>query len=188
MVWTLRAKNTEKLLVGNQIDVSSSSRSSSSFFPSQNDQVCKSVEVAADRPYDYVILTTKVTLSPMYTPAGTNPTKAVPDLIKTSAILAPLLSSPYIDKYSQPAYVLLQNGLNVEVDLYHAIKALGKDEPKIVGTSLYIGTNLLAPDLVDHNSFVGIFNLSLRPRFTSQPLHRIDQPLECIDIMTLLLQ
>jgi len=101
------------------------------------DRLCKSVEVAADRPYDYVILTTK----------------AVPDLIKTPIILAPLLSSPYIDKYSQPAYVLLQNGLNVEVDLYHAIKALGKDEPKIVGTSLYIGTNLLAPDLVDHNSF-----------------------------------
>lgn len=109
-------------------------------------------------------------LSPMYTPAGANPTKAVPDLIKTSTILAPLLSSPYIDKYSQPAYVLLQNGLNVEVDLYHAIKALGKDEPKIVGTSLYIGTNLLAPDLVDHNSFVGIVSLSLRSRFTSQLL------------------
>lgn len=105
----------------------------------------------------------------MYTLAGANTTKAVPDLMRTPTILAPLLSSPYIDKYSQPAYVLLQNGMNVEVDLYHAIKALGKDEPKIIGTSLYIGTNLLAPDLVDHNSFVGVFKPSLRSKFTSQP-------------------
>ncbi|KAE9390643.1 6-phosphogluconate dehydrogenase C-terminal domain-like protein [Gymnopus androsaceus JB14] len=85
------------------------------------DRLCDSVESAADRPYDYVILTTK----------------AIPDLVKTPTILAPLLTSPYIDKHPQPAYVLLQNGLNVEVDLYQAIKALGKDEPKIIGTSLF---------------------------------------------------
>ncbi|KAJ3797043.1 6-phosphogluconate dehydrogenase [Lentinula aff. detonsa] len=101
------------------------------------DRLCKSVESAADTPYDYVILTTK----------------ALPDIIKTPTILAPLLTSPYIDKYPQPAYVILQNGLNVEVDLYHAIKALAQGEPKIIGTSLYIGTNLLAPDVVEHNGF-----------------------------------
>ncbi|KAJ4489961.1 hypothetical protein J3R30DRAFT_3678482 [Lentinula aciculospora] len=101
------------------------------------DRLCKSVESAADKPYDYVILTTK----------------ALPDIIKTPTILAPLLTSPYIDKYPQPAYVILQNGLNVEVDLYHAIKALGQGKPKIIGTSLYIGTNLLALDVVEHNGF-----------------------------------
>ncbi|GAW09575.1 6-phosphogluconate dehydrogenase C-terminal domain-like protein [Lentinula edodes] len=101
------------------------------------DRLCKSVGSAADTPYDYVILTTK----------------ALPDIIKTPTILAPLLTAPYIEKYPQPAYVILQNGLNVEVDLYHAIKALAQGEPKIIGTSLYIGTNLLAPDVVEHNGF-----------------------------------
>ncbi|KIK68286.1 hypothetical protein GYMLUDRAFT_35666 [Collybiopsis luxurians FD-317 M1] len=101
------------------------------------DRLCKSVEGAADRAYDYVILTTK----------------AIPDLVKTPTILKPLLTAPYVDKFPQPAYVLLQNGLNIEVDLYHAIKALEQSEPKIIGTSLYIGTNLLAPDVVEHNHF-----------------------------------
>lgn len=105
--------------------------------------MCKSVGSAADTPYDYVILTTK----------------ALPDIIKTPTILAPLLTAPYIEKYPQPAYVILQNGLNVEVDLYHAIKALAQGEPKIIGTSLYIGTNLLAPDVVEHNGFVCSFLL-----------------------------
>jgi 2-dehydropantoate 2-reductase len=65
-----------------------------------------------------------------------------------------LLSPPYIDRYRQPAYVLLQNGLNVEKDLYDAIKALGKEEPKVIGSALWIGTNLRGPDMVEHNSFV----------------------------------
>ncbi|KAJ3716473.1 6-phosphogluconate dehydrogenase [Lentinula raphanica] len=101
------------------------------------DRLCKSVANAADTAYDYVILTTK----------------ALPDIIKTQTILAPLLTSPYVEKFPQPVYVVLQNGLNVEVDLYHAIKALGQGEPKIIGTSLYIGTNLLGPDVVEHNGF-----------------------------------
>ncbi|KAF5392720.1 hypothetical protein D9757_000842 [Collybiopsis confluens] len=101
------------------------------------DRLCRSVENASDRAYDYVILTTK----------------AVPDLVKTPTILKPLLTAPYTDKFHQPVYVLLQNGLNVELDLYHAIKNLRKGEPKIIGTSLYIGANLLAPDVVEHNHF-----------------------------------
>ncbi|KAF5372981.1 hypothetical protein D9758_001785 [Tetrapyrgos nigripes] len=106
--------------------------------------VCNSVSSAADRAYDYVILTTK---------AGT---LAVPDVITTPQVLAPLLSSPYADRYRQPAYVLLQNGLNVEKDLYDAIKALDKEEPKVIGCALWIGTNLRAPDVVEHNDFVSI--------------------------------
>ncbi|KZP22214.1 hypothetical protein FIBSPDRAFT_859801 [Athelia psychrophila] len=30
------------------------------------------------------------------------------------------------ERHAQPTYALLQNGLNVEVDLYHAVKALAK--------------------------------------------------------------
>lgn len=132
----------EIYLDGGQIDVSSDIEIR--FFSALiKHAVCKSVGSAADAPYDYVILTTK----------------ALPDIIKTPTILAPLLTAPYIDKYPQPVYVILQNGLNVEVDLYHAIKALAQGDPKIIGTSLYIGTNLLAPDVVEHNGFVRSFIL-----------------------------
>ncbi|KAG7095759.1 hypothetical protein E1B28_006464 [Marasmius oreades] len=101
------------------------------------DRLCQSVSQAADQPYDYVVVTTK----------------AVPDLVQTSQILTPLLSPPYTDIHPQPSYVILQNGLNVEVDLYRTIKRLGQGEPKVIGTALYIGTNLLAPDVVEHNDF-----------------------------------
>lgn len=82
-------------------------------------------------------------------------TKAIPELIKTSKILAPLLTPEYTDKFAQPTYVLVQNGLNVEPDLYNTIKALGKGEPSVISSALWIGTNLLAPNVVEHNHFVG---------------------------------
>ncbi|KAG7451683.1 6-phosphogluconate dehydrogenase C-terminal domain-like protein [Guyanagaster necrorhizus] len=101
------------------------------------DRLCSSVASAADQRYDYVVLTTK----------------AVPELIKTPEILEPLLSAPYSDKYPQPIYVLIQNGLGVEVDLYNAIKSLGKGPPQIISTSVFIATNLLAPNVVQHGAF-----------------------------------
>ena len=101
--------------------------------------MCQSVAEAADTSYSYVMVTTK----------------AIPELIKTSKILAPLLTKEYTEKYSQPTYVLVQNGLNVEVDLYDAIKALGRGDPSIISTALWIGTNLLGPNVVEHNNFVG---------------------------------
>ena len=100
--------------------------------------MAKSIAEVADRPYSYVFVTTK----------------AVPECITTPRLLSPLLSSPYVDGHPQPTYVLLQNGLNVEVDLYHSLKKLGKGEPSIVSTALWIGTNLSAPNTVEHNHFV----------------------------------
>ncbi|KAG6865175.1 hypothetical protein C0991_004723 [Blastosporella zonata] len=93
------------------------------------DRVVRSVQEAADRPYSYVFVTTK----------------AIPERTSTPSILKPLISAPY----PQPTYVLLQNGLNVETDLYHAIKELGK-EPSIISTALWINTNLLEPNVVEH--------------------------------------
>ncbi|KAH7920191.1 6-phosphogluconate dehydrogenase C-terminal domain-like protein [Leucogyrophana mollusca] len=101
------------------------------------DRVVKSVIEAADRPYSYVVLTTK----------------AVPELARTPTILAPLLESPYADAHPQPTYVLLQNGLGVERDLYDALKALQKNEPKIISTIVWIGTNLVEKNVVIHNHF-----------------------------------
>jgi 2-dehydropantoate 2-reductase len=100
--------------------------------------VARSVAEAADRPYSYVFVTTK----------------AIPERLTTPALLKPLLSAPYVDAHPQPTYVLLQNGLNVEIDLYHSIKELGKGEPSIVSTALWIGANLLGPSVVEHNNFV----------------------------------
>ncbi|KAH9474630.1 putative transporter [Psilocybe cubensis] len=101
------------------------------------DRLCKSVAEAADRPYSYVLVTTK----------------AIPELVRTSEMLAPLYSNDYRAKFPQPAYVLLQNGLNVEVELYKTLKATLHDDPKIISTALWIGTNLLKPNVVEHNDF-----------------------------------
>lgn len=101
-------------------------------------QVCNSVTEAADQPYSYVIITTK----------------AIPELIRTHALLSPLLSPPYSDKFPQPTYVLFQNGLNVEVDLYNALKKLGKGEPKIISSAIYVGTNMSADNVIEHDNEV----------------------------------
>ncbi|KAF9494349.1 6-phosphogluconate dehydrogenase C-terminal domain-like protein [Pleurotus eryngii] len=100
------------------------------------DRLCSSVASAADQAYDYVVVTTK----------------AVPELKRTPEILSPLLSPEYTDRFSQPTYVLLQNGLNIERDLYDAILKLDKGKPSIVGTALYVGTNLAASNVVEHNN------------------------------------
>jgi 2-dehydropantoate 2-reductase len=101
------------------------------------DRLCKSVAEAADRQYSYVLVTTK----------------AIPELSKTSCILQPFFSPAYLERFPQPTYVLMQNGLNVEVDLYNALKIAGIDNPKILSTAVWIGTNLLAPNVVQHNDF-----------------------------------
>ncbi|KAM6501121.1 Ketopantoate reductase PanE/ApbA domain containing protein [Amanita muscaria] len=98
------------------------------------DRLCKSVAEAADRSYSHVFIASK----------------AVPELTKTPEILAPFLRAPYADKYPQPTYVLLQNGLGVEKDLYKAIVSLDKGEPRVVGTSMHIGANLSKPNEVVH--------------------------------------
>lgn len=100
--------------------------------------MCSSVASAADQAYDYVVVTTK----------------AVPELKRTPEILSPLLSPEYTNRFSQPTYVLLQNGLNVERDLYDAILKLDKGKPSIVGTALYVGTNLATSNVVEHNNVV----------------------------------
>jgi 2-dehydropantoate 2-reductase len=106
--------------------------------------VFKSVAEAADRPYSHVLVSTK----------------AIPELYKTSQILQPLFSPAYVRSFPQPTYVLMQNGLNVEVELYNALKAGGVDKPKILSTAIWIGTNLLAPNVVQHNDFVSELRVS----------------------------
>ncbi|KAJ3728883.1 ketopantoate reductase PanE/ApbA-domain-containing protein [Lentinula raphanica] len=102
------------------------------------DRVVDSVSSATDRQYSHVILATK----------------CVPEVITTPEILKPLLSPPYSDRYEQPVYVLLQNGLNIEVDLYRAIESLGKSQkPKIINTGVYVFANLIAPNVVEHGPF-----------------------------------
>ncbi|KAF8831590.1 hypothetical protein HHX47_DHR1000500 [Lentinula edodes] len=112
----------------------------------ENNTVVNSISSAADRQYSHVILSTK----------------CVPEVIKTPDLLKPLISSPYCDQFQQPVYVLLQNGLNIEVDLYRAIKALGKpEEPVIINTGVYVFANLISANVVEHGPFarldIGIY-------------------------------
>jgi 2-dehydropantoate 2-reductase len=71
---------------------------------------------ATDKPYSYVFVTTKT----------------APEVITTPDLLRSLLSNPYADRYPRPAYVLVQNGLNVEVDLYGVLIDFNKGTPSII--------------------------------------------------------
>lgn len=136
----LKAKDLEMLKLGSLIEVY--------YFriihfntatAAENNTVVNSISSAADRQYSHVILSTK----------------CVPEVIKTPDLLKPLISSPYCDQFQQPVYVLLQNGLNIEVDLYRAIKALGKpEEPVIINTGVYVFANLISANVVEHGPFV----------------------------------
>ncbi|OJT11076.1 hypothetical protein TRAPUB_12405 [Trametes pubescens] len=96
------------------------------------------IEKALDRPYEYVVLATK----------------AVPEIRRNPDLLRPLLSAPYSDTHPQPTYVLLQNGLNVEVDLYAALQALRPaEEPRIISTAVWIGAVAVSGDTVEHGNF-----------------------------------
>lgn len=44
----------------------------------------------------------------------------------------------------------------MEKDLYEAIKALGKAEPKIISTAVYITANLAEGNVVDHGDLVRV--------------------------------
>ena len=74
--------------------------------------VFPSVSAALDRPYSYVIVATK----------------ALPEISPTSKLLSPFLSPSY--PHPQPAYVLLQNGIGIEHDLYNALLADAEVQPK----------------------------------------------------------
>ncbi|TCD62125.1 hypothetical protein EIP91_007300 [Steccherinum ochraceum] len=102
-------------------------------------RLCPSVAEAAntDTPYSHVIITTK----------------ALPEVSPTSELVAPLLSAPYATRFPQPTYVLVQNGLGVERELYAALKELKKDEdPKLVTCSLYLMMRQIAKNAVKHSA------------------------------------
>ena len=110
--------------------------------------VCNSVASAADRSYSHVVLTIK----------------ALPDVTPTSTLLAPLLKAPYADRFDQPTYVFLQNGLNVEADLYKALLSLEKGPPKIISAAVAIITNMRGDNVVEHIlNIVGISFVRLCP-------------------------
>ncbi|KAI0364569.1 6-phosphogluconate dehydrogenase C-terminal domain-like protein [Pilatotrama ljubarskyi] len=116
------------------------------------DRLFPNVEQALDRPYAYVLLANK----------------AIPEIQRTPALLRPLLSAPYADAHPQPTYVLFQNGLGVEADLYEALKTLRPgEEPRIISTAVWIGTGLVEKNVVEHNEFdrvsMGIYRPTPKP-------------------------
>ncbi|KEP48913.1 ketopantoate reductase PanE/ApbA carboxy-terminal protein [Rhizoctonia solani 123E] len=96
------------------------------------------VTEAADRAYKYVLVTTK----------------ALPDINPTSQILAPLLTEEYVKQHPSPTFVILQNGLGVERDLYVAVKSSWKTEPRVLSAAVYIQANLIGDrDVVEQGPF-----------------------------------
>ncbi|GBE83590.1 hypothetical protein BKA93DRAFT_839762 [Sparassis latifolia] len=116
------------------------------------DRLFQSVAEALDRPYSYVVVTTK----------------AIPELVRTPTLLAPFLSPPYSDTYPQPTYVLMQNGLNVEVDLYRVLKKLKRtEEPRIISTAVWIGSRMIGSNVIEHNDFDRVSLGVYRPSTTN---------------------
>lgn len=70
--------------------------------------------------------------------------------MRLSELIAPLLKLSYTSCHSQPTYVLFQNGINAEIDLYHALRDIGMEEPKVISAAVYIATNLLDDLSVEH--------------------------------------
>ncbi|CEL61398.1 hypothetical protein RSOLAG1IB_12449 [Rhizoctonia solani AG-1 IB] len=102
------------------------------------DRVVSSVAEAADRAYKYVLIATK----------------ALPDVNPTPAILAPLLTEEYSKQYASPTFVILQNGLGVEKDLYAAAELSWKAKPRLLSAAVYIQANLVGErDIVEQGPF-----------------------------------
>lgn len=55
-------------------------------------------------------------------------------------LLAPFLSAEY--KFPQPTYVLAQNGLGVEEELYAAAKQAFSEEPVIITGAVFLDASL----------------------------------------------
>lgn len=80
--------------------------------------------------------------------------------MRAPTLLAPFLSDSYFKSNPQPTYLFLQNGLNVEKDMYNAIVAKGAT-PKIISTALWIGTNMFNDNVVEHSHHVDISSTTL---------------------------
>ncbi|KAI8985630.1 ketopantoate reductase PanE/ApbA C terminal-domain-containing protein [Trametes punicea] len=126
------------------------------------DRLFPNIEKALDRTYAYVVVATK----------------AIPEIERTPALLKPLLSASYAETHPQPTYVLFQNGLNVEADLYEALRRLRPDEePRIISTAIWIGTGLLEKNLVEHGEFDRVSLGIYRPSPNPAPLTRAQSEL-----------
>ncbi|CAE6464598.1 unnamed protein product [Rhizoctonia solani] len=102
------------------------------------DRVVSSVAEATDRAYKYVLISTK----------------ALPDVNPTPLILAPLLTEEYSKRYPSPTFVILQNGLGVEKDLYVAAERSWKAKPRVLSAAVYIQANLIGGrDVVEQGPF-----------------------------------
>ncbi|GAA5875992.1 hypothetical protein JCM16303_006986 [Sporobolomyces ruberrimus] len=95
-------------------------------------RLVKDAAEANDRPYKYIIVTTK----------------ALPDLLPTASILAPFLESNMnqsIDLEDGPTVVLMQNGIGIE----HGLQVAYPQVP-VISVVVWIGANLHPGPLVTH--------------------------------------
>jgi len=108
-------------------------------------------------------------------------TKYVPEVLLTSKLLGPLLSSSYC--FPQPTYVLIQNGLGVEKDLYEKVIQRGDPSPaRIITCVINIFTNLVE-DTVTHGALTRIIGGVYQPEGASSTTEADDLAVkELIDL------
>lgn len=95
-------------------------------------RLVRTADEANDRPYKYIICTTK----------------CLPDLLPTASVLAPFLDSKYadsVDLEDGPTVVLLQNGVGIEHPL-----AMAYPNTPIISVVVWVGANLLPGGVVTH--------------------------------------
>ncbi len=125
--------------------------------------VCRSVAEAADTAYAYTFLATK----------------CVPEVLTTPKLLEPLL----VSQFEQPTYVLLQNGLGIEKDLYeHGVNVL-KKPLNIVNTAIYLFASQEGPNTVAVDDTVRLLILPI-VRVLVTSLHRREWISAFIDTTT----
>ena len=117
------------------------------------------MDAAADRAYSYVFIASK----------------CVPEVVPNSKLVAPLLAETYTSRFAQPTYVLLQNGWNFDRELYERLKALGQGEPRLASAALYIMTNLIGENVIEHSALVSSVLASKRVK-GEVPMSQIGTP------------
>lgn len=91
----------------------------------------------------------------------------MPDVSPTSKLLAPLIGSTY--PHPQPTYVLLQNGMGVEKDLYANLLSAMSTPPRIITCAVFV-TAQADGNVINNN---GMAVSPLRMTFSCY-LHQID--------------
>ncbi|KAH9934314.1 uncharacterized protein B0H18DRAFT_980920 [Fomitopsis serialis] len=101
-------------------------------------RLMSSLDQALDRTYAFVVLATK----------------AIPEVTTTRDVVAPLLGLTYDGAHPQPAFVFMQNGIDVEEDIYVTLsQKVPSQNPRLISTALWVHMHMRDSVTVEYNNF-----------------------------------